>query len=61
MGFLKFVIPFIGGAVVAAAAGLAMQIKQANEDTQTEEFEVDAEFVEKPDSGDEDNGFVNYK
>ena len=60
MGFLKFVIPFIGGAVVAAAAGLAMQIKQENEEAQTD-LEIDAEFVEKTDSGNEDNGFVNYK
>ena len=56
MGFLKFVIPFIGGAVVAAAAGLAMQIKQESEDSRTDEFEVDAEFVEKTDE--DDNGFV---
>ena len=49
MGFLKFVIPFIGGAVTAAAVGVAMQIKQEKEDTQTE-FEIDAEFVEKTDN-----------
>ena len=58
MGFLKFVIPFIGGAITAAAVNLAMQIKQENEEDRTE-FEIDAEFVEKPD--DEDNGFVGYK
>ena len=58
MGFLKFVIPFIGGAVAAAAAGLAMQIKQENDEAQTD-FEIDAEFVEKTDE--DDNGFVNYK
>ena len=58
MGFLKFVIPFIGGAITAAAVNLAMQVKQENEDARNE-LEVDAEFVEKPD--DEDNGFVEYK
>ena len=58
MGFLKFVIPFIGGAITAAAVNLAMQVKQQNEEDQNE-LEVDAEFVEKPD--DEDNGFVEYK
>ena len=58
MGFLKFVIPFIGGAITAAAVNLAMQIKDEKEDIRTE-FEVDAEFVEKPDS--DDNGFVGYK
>lgn len=58
MGFLKFVIPFIGGAITAAAVNLAMQVKQENEEAQNE-LEVDAEFVEKPD--DEDNGFVEYK
>ena len=54
MGFLKFVIPFIGGAVTAAAVGVAMQIKQEKENTA--EIEVDAEFVEKNDE--DDNGFV---
>ena len=58
MGFLKFVIPFIGGAITAAAVNLAMQIQDEKEDSRTE-LEVDAEFVEKPD--DEDNGFVEYK
>ena len=51
MGFLKFVIPFIGGAVTAAAVNLAMQIKEDKEDARTE-LEIDAEFVEKPDDDD---------
>ena len=54
MGFLKFLVPFLGGAVAAAAAGLAMQIKQENNEAQTD-FEIDAEFVEKTDE--DDNGF----
>ena len=58
MGFLKFVIPFLGGAIAAAAAGLAMQMKQDSEEDRTE-LEIDAEFVEKKDE--DDNGFVNYK
>lgn len=48
MGFLKFVIPFIGGAITAAAVGVAMQVKQEKEDDKPE-LEVDAEFVEKTD------------
>lgn len=55
MGFLKFLVPFLGGAIAAAAAGLAMQIKQDNEQAHTD-IEVDAEFVEKTDE--EDNGFA---
>ena len=56
MGFLKFVIPFIGGAVTAAAVNLAMQIKEDKEDARTE-LEIDAEFDEVPDN--ESNGFVD--
>ena len=51
MGFLKFVIPFICGAITAAAVGVAMQVKQENEEAQ-KELEVDAEFVEKTDEDD---------
>lgn len=58
MGFLKFVIPFIGGAITAAAVNLAMQVKQESEEAQNK-LEVDAEFVEKPDE--DDNGFVNSR
>lgn len=58
MGFLKFLVPFLGGAIAAAAAGLAMQAKQENEETHTE-LEIDAEFVEK--TNEDDNGFVDYK
>ena len=55
MGFLKFVIPFIGGAITAAAVGVEMKIKQEDEEAR-KELEVDAEFVEKTDE--DDNGFV---
>lgn len=56
MGFLKFVIPFLGGAVAAAAVNVAMQIKNDIEDSRTD-IEIDAEFVEVPDN--ESNGFVD--
>lgn len=54
MGFLKFVIPFVGGALTAAAVGAAMQKKKDEEEKA--EIEVDAEFVEKAD--DEENNTV---
>ena len=54
MGVLKFVIPFIGGAITAAAVGVAMQIQDQIEEDKIDaekkaELEVDAEFVEKTD------------
>ncbi len=45
MGILKFVIPFVGGALTAAAAGLAIQKKREKEDKKI--IEIDAEFEEK--------------
>lgn len=47
MGFLKFVIPFVGGALTAAAVNAAVQKKK--EDQTRTETEVDAEFVEVKD------------
>ena len=60
MGFLKFVIPFIGGAVTAAAVGVAMQIKDMKEEKTRNAIEVDVEFVERTDDGN-DNGDLNYR
>ena len=51
MGLLKFLVPFLGGAVAAAAVGLTMQKKR--EEEEKPELEVDVEFVEKTD--DEEN------
>lgn len=45
MGFLKFVIPFVGGAMTVAA-GIAA--KKMLEDKSKESVEVDVEFEEKP-------------
>lgn len=45
MGILKFVIPFVGGALTAAAASLAIQKKREKEDKKM--IEIDAEFEEK--------------
>lgn len=52
MGFLKFVIPFVGGALTAAAVNAAVQ-KKKEEHTQTE-VDADAEFVEKTDEDDKE-------
>lgn len=49
MGFLKFLVPFLGGAVAAAAVGLSMQMKREDEEEDKQRLEVDAEFVEKTD------------
>lgn len=45
MGFLKFVIPFVGGALTAAAAGAVLQKKRDEKDNNT--IEIDAEFEER--------------
>lgn len=51
MGFMKFVIPFVGGAVTAAAAA-AIAKKNREEHTQND-VEIDAEFEEKLDGDNE--------
>lgn len=45
MGFLKFVIPFVGGALTVAAAGAFAKAKQ--EERSQNSIEIDAEFEEK--------------
>lgn len=51
MGFLKFVIPFVGGALTVAAANAAK--KKIEERSQNEnEIEVEAEFEEKTEEND---------
>ncbi len=45
MGFLKFVIPFVGGALTAAAAGAVLQKKREEKDNDA--IEIDAEFEER--------------
>lgn len=47
MGLLKFLVPFLGGAVLAAAVGLKMLMNKDEEEKPR--IEVDAEFVEKTD------------
>lgn len=51
MGFLKFVIPFVGGAMTVAA-GIAA--KKKLEEKSKESVEIDAEFEEKTEH--ENNG-----
>lgn len=51
MGFMKFVIPFVGGALTAAAA--AAVAKKKREERDQTGVEIDAEFEEKPDSDNE--------
>lgn len=51
MGFLKFVIPFVGGALTVAAANAAK--KKLEECSQKEnEIEIEAEFEEKTEEND---------
>lgn len=47
MGFLKFVIPFVGGAVTAAAVGLAAQKKKEELENRGKTVEIEAEFEER--------------
>ncbi|MDE6727086.1 MAG: hypothetical protein K2J80_03980 [Oscillospiraceae bacterium] len=47
MGYLKFVIPFVGGAVTAAAVGLAAQKKKEEREGCDKVIEIDAEFEER--------------
>lgn len=54
MGFLKFVIPFVGGALTAAAVNAAVQKKK--DERYQDSVEVDAEFEEKTDEEEEQNG-----
>lgn len=51
MGFMKFVIPFVGGAITAAAA--AALAKKNREERDQNGVEIDAEFEEKLDSDNE--------
>ncbi len=46
MGFLKFVIPFVGGALTVAAAEAVA--KKKREERSQNIVEIDAEFEEKP-------------
>ncbi len=48
MGFLKFVIPFVGGALTAVAAGVAIK-KKKEEVKPDKNIEIEAEFEEKVD------------
>lgn len=52
MGFLKFVIPFVGGAMTVAA-GIAA--KKKLEEKSKERVEIDAEFEERTEP-DDNNG-----
>lgn len=52
MGFLKFVIPFIGGAMTAAAAGAALKLKKEADESKKNAIEIDAEFEEKSENKD---------
>lgn len=56
MGILKFVLPFVGGALTAAAAGLVIQKKREEKDNNA--IEIDAEFEEKleTDNGEKSDG-----
>lgn len=51
MGFMKFVIPFVGGALTAAAV---MAAKSNAEEKTAESIEVDAEFEEITDENKEE-------
>lgn len=53
MGFMKFVIPFVGGAVTAAAAAAAAIAKKNREEHTQNDVEIDAEFEEKLDGDNE--------
>lgn len=55
MGFLKFVIPFVGGALTAAAVGLTVKKNREERDNNAENGEIDAEFEEADDES-TDNG-----
>ncbi len=49
MGFLKFVIPFVGGALTAAAVGLTVKKNHEEKENNAEMGEIDAEFEEADD------------
>lgn len=53
MGFMKFVIPFVGGALTAAAAGVAL--KKSREEKEPP-VEIDVEFEEKIEENDQYKG-----
>lgn len=55
MGFLKFVIPFVGGALTAAAVGLTVKKNREEMENNAEMGEIDAEFEEADDEN-TDNG-----
>lgn len=55
MGFLKFVIPFVGGALTAAAVGLTVKKNLEEKENNAEMGEIDAEFEEADDES-TDNG-----
>lgn len=54
MGFLKFVIPFVGGAITAAAA--AAVAKKKREERDENGVEIDVEFEEKTEENDRYKG-----
>ena len=48
MDFLKFVIPFVGGALTAVAAGFAIK-KKTEKIKPNKSIEIDVEYEEKVD------------
>lgn len=52
MGFLKFVIPFVGGALTVAAANAAKKKLEERSQNENGEIEIEAEFEEKSDEND---------